>query len=138
MSYGEKIAFIASGSATGEDASLYLFDPATGEVSSFCKDAACSHTGPNCQAGGCFCNLESYNGVLYGMTGTGRILREVDGRFEHLMDGLAHHFWHSGGDLYVVTMDRSLLRYEGDGGTPEVLLDEYAGYWEAIFNGNLY
>lgn len=138
MPYGDKVAFLASGSVSGEDTTLYLYDPQTGEVSPFCKDAACTHTGPHCATGGCFCNLESYNGVLYGMTGTGKILREENGKFEPLMEGAAAHFWHSGGNLYVVTMDKSLLVYEGDGGTPKVLMEEYTGYWETVFNDKLY
>ena len=48
------------------------------------------------------------------------------------------HFWHSGGDLYVATMDSSLLVYEEGSSQPRTLLEEYTGYWETVFGDTLY
>lgn len=48
------------------------------------------------------------------------------------------HFWHSGGDLYVATMDSSLLVYKEGSSQPRTLLEEYTGYWETVFGDTLY
>ena len=117
---------------------LFTFDPETEEVSTFCKDATCSHTSSSCASGGITANLEACGGTVYGGTLGGAVLELRGDRFETVTDGGASHFWHSGGDLYVATMDSSLLVYEEGSSQPHTLLEEYTGYWETVFGDTLY
>ena len=117
---------------------LFTFDPETEEVSTFCKDATCSHTSSTCASGGITTNLEACGGTVYGGTLGGAVLELRGDRFETVTDGGVSHFWHSGGDLYVATMDSSLLVYEEGSSQPRTLLEEYTGYWETVFGDTLY
>ena len=132
MQYENTVLFVSSA-----DDNLYSYNMETEEVSPFCKDATCDHKGVNCAAGGVNCNLEQYDGKVYGKNLLASSMKELkNGVFEQAVSGI-YHFWHSGGNLYVATQDKSLLVYE-NGGKPKTLLDEYTGYWETIFDGYLY
>lgn len=137
MPYGEEILFLSMDPADGRTI-LYTFNPESEEVSTFCKDATCSHSSSSCASGGITGNLEAYGGTVYGGTLGGSVRQLQDGRFEPITEEGVNHFWHSGGDLYVATSDSSLLVYQGGTGQPQVLLEEYAGYWETVFGDRLY
>ncbi|MBQ3503731.1 MAG: hypothetical protein IJA75_03390 [Oscillospiraceae bacterium] len=121
-----------------ETSMLYMYDIKTGEVDLFCKDATCTHCSGSCAAAGVRCNLERYNGTIYGSSGPGPVMELRNGRFEPVIDETVSHFWHSDGNLYVVSMDNSLLVYENGSRTPLMVVEEYSGYWETIFDGYLY
>lgn len=116
------------------------FDPKTGSVNPFCKDATCDHLSKTCVADGADTNLESYAGEIYAKTynGGGSVLRLEDGRFVPVVEGGVSHFFHADGDLYVATLDASLVVFRGGRGKPETVLEEYTGYWESVSGGYLY
>lgn len=121
-----------------KESSLYVYDLVSGEVSLFCKDATCQHRSSECAAAGVNSNLEQYGGRLYGMQFPGTVMELKDGRFEPVTEGTVRHFWHSDGNLYAMTADASLVVYENGSDKSRILLEEYSGYWETIFDGYLY
>lgn len=137
MRYGDAVLFTCADETKGSPI-LYTYDMATGNVSLFCKDATCTHNFSECASAGINCNLEQYNGEIFGTQFPGPVMKLKNNRFEPIIDGGVSHFWHSGGNLYVVTEDASLLVYENGSSKPCVLLEEYSGFWETIFDGYLY
>lgn len=131
-----KILFTAKDKATDE-IQLLSYDPTTEAVTPFCKDATCTHHSADCAAGGIDCNLEGCNGEVYGSS-SHNIMKLNNGRFEKLIDGSISHFFHCGDNLYVATMDSSLVVFEGNSKEPRTLVEEYTGYWETICGGYLY
>lgn len=119
---------------------LMTFDPLTGSVSTFCKDATCSHLSDTCATAGVNSNLESVDGEVYGLNdANGTVMKLKNDRFEPILDGGVSHFFHCGKDLFVATTDSSLMVFEDD--TPQkshTIIEEYTGYWEAICDGYLY
>lgn len=136
VSVDGKILFTYADKTTDE-VQLLSYDPATGSTTTFCKDATCAHGSADCAAGGIDSNLESCGGEVYG-AGMRSIMKLTGGRFERLVEGGASHFFHYGDDLYVATMDSSLVVFEGNSRKPRTLVEEYAGYWETICGGYLY
>lgn len=133
--YGDEVLFFGKNNGSTV---LYTYDLASGEVSTFCKDATCQHTGSACAAGGAVTNLESYGGTVYALTAGGSVLELQNEKFEPIIDSGVKHFFHSDGKLYVQTMDASLLVYEKDFDKPTVVIDEYDGYWETVWDDTLY
>lgn len=134
---GDEVLFFRKGENSGN--MLYTYNLKTGEISTFCKDATCSHISGSCAAGGVTANLEIYNDSVYALPfGSGTVLKLQGDRFEKIIDGGVSHFFHSGGKLYVQTSDSSLMVYEKESGQPKMLLEEYSGYWETVFDGKLY
>lgn len=132
-----KILFTDTDKATGE-IQLLSYDPETRSATPFCKDATCSHSDESvCAAGGIDSNLESCNGEIYGAS-LHNIMKLDSGRFEKLIEGSVSHFFHWGDNLYVATMDSSLVVFKGSSKKPRTLIEEYTGYWESICNGYLY
>ena len=134
---GDEVLFFRTGE-NNMGITLYAYNLKTGELSTFCKDATCSHMGASCAAGGAADNLEIYEGSVYAGTVGGSLLKLQGDRFEKIIDGGVSHFFHSGGKLYVQTNDASLMVYDKEGSQPKMLLEEYSGYWETIFDGKLY
>ena len=132
MSYGDEIVFM------GDKFFLYTIDKETGEVSTFCKDAACQHNTAKCASSGVVSNLEQYNGKLYAQGSGGRILELKDGRFEEIIRGDIYNFWHANGKLYAVSRDNSLIEFENGSNTPRIIVDEYVDYWNVVFDNYLY
>ncbi len=128
---GSKILFNKRGGG------LYTFDPKTGEVLKFCQDATCDHQS-GCAAAGVLGNLERYQNRIYAAGYNWDIYECIDGVFQPASDkrGVLH-FFHADDALYTATQDRSLIRFSGDE-TPEIILEEYTGYWESIWGDTLY
>lgn len=137
MRHGDEVLFTAADTSEG-NLTLYTYDMITGTVSLFCKDATCMHTSGECASAGINCNLEQYNGEIFGAQFPGSVMKLENNRFEPIIDGGVSHFWHSDGNMYVVTEDASLLVYENGSLKPRMLLEEYSGFWETIFDGYLY
>lgn len=135
-----------------EQSILYSYDLNTGEVGLFCKEADCLHRPGSCVAvNTVFCNLEQYGGKLYGVDFTTSRVRElVDGRFQTVIkNGKESYwrspgaftlggFWHSYGELYVVTGGNALLIYEDGSSEPRWVLEDYGAYWNVVFGRHLY
>ncbi len=118
---------------------LMEYDPASGLVSTFCKDPTCDHSdkAEHCAAAHASCNLENNGADVFAM-GFETLLKLNGDRFEPVLDSGVAGFFHAGDDLYVRTQDASLLLYENGKGTPKTLLEEYAGYWEYLDGDTLY
>lgn len=148
MLYGDEVVF----EVLQEQSILYSYDLHTGTVSLFCKDADCLHRPGSCVAvNTVFCNLEQYGGKLYGVDFTTSRVRElVDGRFQTVIkNGKESYwrspgaftlggFWHSYGELYVVTGGNALLIYEDGSSEPRWVLEDYGAYWNVVFGRYLY
>ena len=115
---------------------LYTYDLTTGEVSSYCKDATCSHR--SCAASGLLGNLEVYKGKIYTMTESWLIAEIRDDEKEILHKAQVGDFFHHNDKLYVKTPDSSLVVLEDGRDQPRVILEEYTGYWHVIFGQYLY
>lgn len=139
VSVDNMVLFIAANKSTGEP-QLYSYNADTKSVTTFCRDATCNHNTASCVSGGVNSNLESYNGEIYGKSGSnaGKVMRLNNGRFEPVIDSGVSHFFHAGDNLYAATADSSLVVFDGNSEKPSMLLDEYTGYWETIFDGYLY
>lgn len=91
-----------------------------------------------CAAGGAWCNLEQYNGKMYALTTGWEIMELKDGKFEKIVNGAVSNFWHANGKMYAVTRDGSLAEFEEGSKKPNILVDEYSGYWNLVFGQYLY
>lgn len=139
VSIGDEVIFTQVDNATGS-VNLLSYNRTTKAVTSFCKDATCTHSADSCVTGGVESNLEWYNGEVYGRSSSnaGSVLQLKNGRFETQIDGGVAHFFHYGENLYAATADASLVVFEKGRKEPKVLLDEYTGYWETVCDGYLY
>lgn len=115
---------------------LYSYDLNTATVETFCRDATCGHNTDDCPAYKADGNLEQVDGTVYAAHMGDSVLELKGGRFQPITDKGISHFWHGGGKLYVATQDGSLLVYNGT--KPQILLDEYTGFWETVFGDYLY
>lgn len=116
---------------------LYSYDLSTGEVQSYCKDATCVHR--SCSAGAIFTNLEIYHGKIYGMNSNNELV-VIDGGAAEIMEevGSVSSFIHHNDRLYVRTSDSSLIVLEKGSSAPNIILEEYVGFWHVIFGDYLY
>ena len=135
MRYNDSVFFTAFGD---DRDNLYVYDVESGDVSLFCQDPTCLHDTDECASRGLNCNLEQYEGKLYGSNSDGPVMQLQGGRFQPLSEDGVNHFFHYDGDLYVQTLDYSLLVYENGKSRPRMVLEEFAGQWETIFDGYLY
>ena len=115
---------------------LYTYDLTTGEVSSYCKDATCSHR--SCAASGLLGNLEVYKGKIYAMTESWLIAEIRDDEKVILHKAQVNDFFHHNDKLYVRTPDSALVVFDKGSDQPRVILEEYTGYWHVIFGRYLY
>ncbi len=121
---------------SGGNKRLYCYDLTTGEVESYCKDATCQHNG--CVASRLLGNLEVYNGKLYTMTFE-RIPAEIDGTDKKkLTKAKVDGFFHHEGKLYARSADSALVVYEEGNDEPRIVVEEFTGHWEVIFDQYLY
>ncbi len=121
------------------DDGLLTFDLETGEIQPFCQDATCTHSSSRCSSSMMVGNLEWYDGTLYASGISNDVCAYGDGTFSRVLEETGvYHFFHANGDLYAATQDSTLLRFPGGDGEPEVVLEEYAGFWETIFGNFLY
>ncbi len=132
MRYGDKVVFFGMENS----AKVHTYDIATGEVTLFCEDATCRHLTGMCPAGSMNGCLESYDGVLYGMSPWGTMYK-YDGTMEP-MDLSVSGFFHADGDLYITTQDGALMYLKDGTGAPEMLLEEGAGLFPTLFGDHLY
>lgn len=115
---------------------LYTYDLTTGEVSSYCKDATCSHR--SCAASRLLGNLEVYKGKIYTMVEGWKIAEIRDDEQMILHEAQVNDFFHHNDKLYVRTPDSSLVVFEEGSDQPRVIIEEYTGYWNVIFGQYLY
>lgn len=115
---------------------LYTYDLTTGEVSSYCKDATCSHR--SCAASRLLGNLEVYKGKIYTMTSSQLIAEIRDDEQVILHKAQVNDFFHHNDKLYVRTPDSALVVFDKGSDQPRVILEEYTGYWHVIFGQYLY
>lgn len=115
---------------------LYCYDLTTGEVASFCKDATCNHS--SCASSRLGGNLEVYKGKLYSLTESGKIVEIKDNEKEILLNAEVNDFFHHNNKLYIRTFDSSLIVLEEGNKKPQVVIEEYTGYWNVIFGQYLY
>lgn len=137
VSAGGKTLFTATDRDT-EEIQVFCYDPAEKSVTTFCKDATCRHLSLPCAAGGVNCNLESCSGEIYGGQFGGSVMQLKNDAFEPVLKSGASHFFHYGDNLFVASMDSSLIVFEGSSGKPRTLIENYTGYWEVISGGYLY
>ena len=132
----------------GKQIRLYEINKDTLEVTPFCKDATCNHRTSKCASLGVDGNLEACDGIIYAgkmrladaMTGTWtmQIMQLKGDHFECILEGGYNGFWHDNHSLYVQTKDGSLLAYDEDLNHSQVLVDEYAYYWNTKFGSKIY
>lgn len=115
---------------------LYCYNLTTGKVSSFCKDATCNHS--SCASSRLGGNLEVYKGKLYSLTGSGKVAEIKDSEKEILLNAEINDFFHHNNKLYIRTFDSSLIVLENGYKKPQVVIEEYTGYWNVIFGQYLY
>ena len=116
---------------------LYGYDLTTGEIHSYCKDATCTHR--SCPAGAIFANLEVYNGKIYGMNSSNKLV-VIDGETAEILKDVGNigNFFHHNDKLYIRTPDSSLVVLEEGSSTPDIILEEYVGFWHVIYGDYLY
>jgi len=133
---GEKVLFVAH---INSFSTLFTFDKRTGEVTTFCKDAACNHREEACSAFG-ISGLELHNGKIYG-NGGGIIhtVMELRGdRFESILKPV-DYFRHYENDMYVTAVDGTLLRYaNGSTKNPEIVMEDSPHYFHTFIDGYFY
>lgn len=135
MAYGDEILFLRNKDGRFI---LYAVDMETGKVSTFCKDAACTHQASKCAAANVSANLEQYNGKLYAMDNNWKIMELKNGKFEQIADGQVNQSWHAHGNMYAPTRDGSLVVFENGSRKPRILIDEYSVYYSVVFGRYLY
>ena len=139
MRYGNDVVFRVD--FPNGQGCLYTYDMKTGKVSTLLKDA--TYAGDMC--GGIWCNLEAYQGELYGLLRKGDIFQTAkytpdvpNQPFTPVISGAVKGFWHHGNKLYVKSEDGSLLVSDDETQELRMLVPEYAGHWEVVFDHYLY
>lgn len=121
---------------------IYSYDLLTGKTRPLCKDATCDHK--TCVARMLQGNLEVYKGKLYGMdcivTKEGSWLPVVvnENVPEVILDASISSFFHHEDKLYIKTKDKSLVVLEEGQKEPQMVLEEYTGFWATIWGDYLY
>ena len=115
---------------------LYSYDLTTGEVESYCKDATCKHN--NCVASRLWGTLEVYKGKAYSMTGTRQIVEIQDDEQVLIHKAQVNGFRHHDDKLYIKTADSALVIFEDGIAEPQIIVEEFTGFWEVIFGQYLY
>ena len=117
---------------------LYAYGLDTGEVSLFCKDPECPHFSAGCAAiDRTFGNLEQYDGSIYVKNRGSSVMELVEGKWQTRVRNVST-FWHSYGDLFVVTADWELQIFDGGIGEPRTIMEDYDYYWNVVFGQYLY
>ena len=140
---GRSILFAAQGQ---RNATLFLYEKATGAVSYFCKDATCTHDPDNvardadCAARGGSGNLEVADGHVFGeytvvnkehIDTYSAVLR--DGRFVETAGPGASMYRHQDGETYAITTDGALVRLTS--GEPQVICEEFPHSTVMVMDG---
>ncbi len=118
------------------DFRLYCYDLTTGEVASYCKDATCKHN--NCVASGLLGTLEVYKGRTYSMTATRQIVEIKDNEQVLIHKAQVNGFRHYDDKLYIKTADSALVVFEEGIDEPQIIVEEFTGFWEVIFGQYMY
>ncbi len=122
---------------------LYCYDLITEEVRLYCEDATCKHE--DCVSR-ITSNLEVYKGKLYGTKGLklegrpGTIWQPVvlNGDKAEVILPSGGNFFHHEDKMYIKTGDASLVVLEEGQSEPQMVIEEYHGYWNVIFGDYLY
>lgn len=118
---------------------LYTYDLIDEEIKLYCEDATCKHK--DCVAVNIY-PLEVYKGKLYGTK------MKEDGKWtpvivkgnasEVILDADISSFFHHEDKWYLKTQDKSLVALEEGQKEPQMILEEYTGFWATIWGDYLY